>query len=461
MPSAPSKAPNQPRRNGPRPHNGPGTILATLCAALTVALSIPSAAEAMETPWPTSQAISDNGRFLAFAPPPATPVGVCIVDSGVNLNPDTESTVVFRTALSEGSPGDVSADEHGTLMAMFAAAPPNGWGMIGAAPTAVRIVSVRVAQPGETGDGLDYYPAGIRECLYYRQTYNIKVISLSLGSALPESAPEHTVDEMVTIAHNYGIDVVAAAGNDSGPLEYPAADPTVLSVGSIGSEHELCGFSSVGARLLAPGCELDAADPSTGWPTSDYSQGTSEAAAITAGVLGALRAYRPELTPEQAEQLLTSPSDGTLNVTETFQAAGLTNIIQAGTQAEPAAPLTRSPTTPEANPTPTPAAQRTAAATGPSPATRLSQPHAHLRRDGKRLLLSLTSRPAGTETQILLLGRRHGHNDLQRLRDITSSGTTIRLPAPGVLVVQVRYIDPYDTGRASAWTRIPMPSSTV
>ncbi len=102
MPSAPGKAPNQPSRNGPRPRNGPGTILAALCAALTLTLSIASAAGAMETPCPTQQAISDNGRFLAFAPPPPTPVGVCIVDSGVNFNPDTESTVVFRTALTQG-----------------------------------------------------------------------------------------------------------------------------------------------------------------------------------------------------------------------------------------------------------------------------------------------------------------------------------------------------------------------
>ncbi len=82
-------------------------------------------------------------------------------------------------------------------------------------------------------------------------------------------------------------------------------------------------------------------------------------------------------------------------------------------------------------------------------------------RRGKHLMLSLTRRPAGAETQILLLGRHHGHNDLQRLREITSSSTTIRLPAQGVLAVQVRYTDPYDTGRASAWTRITMPSSTA
>jgi subtilisin family serine protease len=374
------------------------------------------------------------------------------------LNPDTQSTVIFRTALGGGDPGDVSAQEHGTTMAMFAAAPANGWGMIGAAPAAVRIISVRVAQPAETGEGLDYYPAGIRECLHYRQTYNIKVISLSLGSAPPETTPQSTIDEQVTIAHNYGIDVVAAAGNDQGPLEYPAADPTVLSVGATGTAHELCGFSSVGARLLAPGCELDAADPNTGWPNSDYSQGTSQAAAITAAVLGALRAYRPELTPEEAEQLLTSQATGTLNVTATFQAAGLTSIIQAGTQTELPAPLRNPPATQDINPTAPPTMPPP---TGPPLTARLPRPHARLRRHGKHLLLSLTSRPVGAETQLLLLGRHHGHNELGRLRMITSSRAAIQLPAQNVLAVRVRYIDPYDTGRASAWTRLPLPSSTT
>jgi Subtilase family len=459
MPSAPGNAPNPQYEDRPRPRRRPRTILTAICAALALALAIAPATGAMETPWPTQQAISDNGRFLAFAPAPPAPVGVCIVDSGVNLNPDTEGTVVFRTALGEGRPDDVSTDEHGTLMAMFAAAPANGWGMIGAAPTAVRIVSVRVAQPGETGEGLDYYPAGIRECLHYRQTYNIKVISLSLGSALPETSPEQTVDELVTIAHNYGIDVVAAAGNDAGPLEYPAADPTVLSVGAIGSTHQLCGFSSIGARLLAPGCELDAADPLTGWPNSDYIQGTSPADATVAGVLGALRAYRPELTPEEAEQLLTSPAGGTLNVTATFQAAGLTSIIQAGTQAEPPTTPSNPPATQDTSTTSTPSAPP--AATGSPLTTRLPQPHARLRRHGKHLLLSLTSRPTGAETQIRLLGRPHRRHELKLPQEITSSRTTIQMPAQGVLAVQARYIDPYDTGRASAWIRIPVPSSTA
>jgi hypothetical protein len=428
--------------------------------SFAVGLAFAGHAVAFQTPWPTTQAVSDTGRFLAWSPPPPVPVGVCIVDSGVNLNPDTESSVVFRTALDTGAPGDVAGDEHGTLMAMFAAAPANiGWGMIGAAPNAIKIISVRVAQPRETGEGLDYFPAGITECLRYQHTYNIKVISLSLGSAPPEFSPQAALNEQITVAHNYGINVVAAAGNDSGPLEYPADDPTVLSVGAMNSAHQLCSFSSIGARLIAPGCELDAADPKTGIPNANYSQGTSQADATAAAVLGALRAYRPDLTPEQAEQLLTEPDNGILNVTATFQAAELQNIIQAGTETEP--PNTTSAPLPTSTQPASPAPSPRVAGIGPVLTVRLPRPHAHLYRRAKHLLLVLTARPAEAEAQLQLLGRTGRSRTLHHLRELTSRKNTVLLPAKGILAVRVRYIDLYDATRASAWAQLQMPSSTM
>ena len=52
----------------------------------------------------------------------------------MNLNPDTEGVVVERTALDGGSGEDVSPTLHGTVLAMMAGAPANGWGMVGTAP---------------------------------------------------------------------------------------------------------------------------------------------------------------------------------------------------------------------------------------------------------------------------------------------------------------------------------------
>lgn len=91
----------------------------------------------------------------------AQPAGLCLVDTGVNVNPDTESVVVDRTAIDGGSGNDVSPTTHGTLLAMMAGAPANGWGMVGTAPHSIQIVSVRILEPGQTTFPFGYYTDGI------------------------------------------------------------------------------------------------------------------------------------------------------------------------------------------------------------------------------------------------------------------------------------------------------------
>src|SRR5271168_5045626 len=112
----------------------------------TLALLLPAATAGAETAI-TAQAVADNGAFVPYAPAPAQLAGLCLVDTGVNLNPDTAGVVVERTALDHGSGGDVSPTPHGTVLAMMAGAPANGWGMVGTAPRAIHIVSVRILEP--------------------------------------------------------------------------------------------------------------------------------------------------------------------------------------------------------------------------------------------------------------------------------------------------------------------------
>src|SRR3954449_6740787 len=130
-------------------HKRPGSMLrhrlaaalaATSTAALT-ALASPAAAEYKTT---TSQALAAHAEWLPYAPPPPNgAAAVCLVDTGVDLNPDTASNVIARIALDGGDPSDLSDSKHGTQMAMVMGAPINDWGMVGLWP-AVRIVSVRV-----------------------------------------------------------------------------------------------------------------------------------------------------------------------------------------------------------------------------------------------------------------------------------------------------------------------------
>ncbi|HEX4838223.1 MAG TPA: S8/S53 family peptidase [Solirubrobacteraceae bacterium] len=422
-----------------------------LLAALLV-LVLPAASAHAETGI-TAQAVADNGAFLPYAPPPAQLAGLCLVDTGVDLNQDTEGVVVERTALDGGSGGDVSPTLHGTVLAMMAAA--NGWGMVGTAPHAVQIVSVRILEPTQTTFPFNAYSSGVTECLELRHKYNIRVINLSLGTSESPSAESYeALANAVERATNYGVSVVAAAGNDDGgAVEYPAAYPSVLSVGATDTQGGgFCSFSNrgEGLRLLAPGCNLDGADPVTGEPDYNYWQGTSEASAIAAVSLDALDSYQPSLSPEAGEKALAEADNGVLDIAQTFRNVGLSAIVTAGEAAEPGA-QPNSPT-----------------ASSPQPVTPLTtmtltrpfgRPQARLKRVKHRLVLALSGRPSEAQVQVRYLGHRGRSRQLRVLRTLHGVFTNLTLSSSGVIEVSVRYTDPYDVERASPWTTLRLPAS--
>jgi Subtilase family len=452
-------------------------ILVVLVAALTAATSLP--ARVLAEKEITAQATADDGAFLPFTPPPAQRAGLCLVDTGVNLNPDTETSVVDREAIDNGTPNDVSPTLHGTVLAMLAAAPINKWGTVGVAPNAIQIVSVRILDPEHTTFPFTAYAGGITRCLELRSQYNIKVINLSLGTSEQPSAQAYeSVVSDIERANDYGVAVVAAAGNDDGgPVDYPAAIPGVLSVGAIDTQTGgFCSFSNRGAGLemIAPGCDLDAADPLTGAPNYNYWQGTSEASDIDSAALAALDAYDPQLTPAEAEQDLGSADAGTLDIEGTFRAAGLAQLVKEGQAAEPKqSPTNPDPGTPLVSPPPTgnPNSTGTQLAGNipgavsdsnvpayeamPMPA-RFPRPRARLRWHGHQLHLSLTGRPPEAQSEVHLLTRSKRTHRLTLTRTLTS--TAARITAPGsVAEFALRYIDPYDTQRDGPWVTLRAP----
>ncbi len=419
-------------------------------ACLTLAL-LPAAARA-ETGI-TTQAVADNGTFLPYAPPPAQLAGLCLVDTGVNLNPDAEGVVVERTALDGSSGEDVSPTMHGTILAMMAGASANGWGMVGTAPRAIQIVSVRILEPGKTTFPFSAYATGIDACLRVGSHHDVRVINLSLGtSESPSGRDYEMLGNAVQEASNYGVAVVAAAGNDDGgAVEYPAAYPGVLSVGATDTQGGgFCSFSNrgEGLRLLAPSCNLDSADPLAGTPSYNYWQGTSEASAIAAAALDALDSYQPGLSPEAAEKDLTEASKGVLDIAQTFRNAGLGAIVTAGEAAEPGA----QPSSP-AGSSPQPV-KPLASMTHP-----FARPRVRLKRVKRRLVLAFLGRPGEAQVQVRYLGHRGRSHQLRVLRTLHGVFASLTLPTSGVLEVSVRYTDPYDVNRASPWTTLRLPAS--
>ena len=194
---------------------------------------------------------------------------------------------------------DVPEDEvgHGTHVAGVIGAagrrvPPGIGGQCLAVPMRV-LAGARSAPNGKPfGIGsLSDIDAGLKVAVD-RKT---RVVNLSLGTSAteldPQAPPPHQA--VAAYAESRQVVLVAASGNDgSGVPFYPAALPTVLAVGSVGSGGEVSEFTSFGPHVVlhAPGEEI------VGLSLHGYrrSTGTSHAAPFVSGAaaLVAARADR-------------------------------------------------------------------------------------------------------------------------------------------------------------------------
>jgi len=213
--------------------------------------------------------------------------------------------------------------------------------------------------------------AGLNWIVANKARYNIRVLNLSFG-APPESFYwDDPLNQAVMAAWRAGIVVVVAAGND-GPLpmtiDVPGNVPYVITVGALtdnytpydGTDDRLASFSSAGPtyegfvkpELVAPGGHIAASMSSSSYLAGldpDSMQlgqqlftmsGTSQAAAVTSGVVALLLQREPGLTPDEIKcRLLATArpavrSDNTLAYSVFQQGAGLINAgTAAGSQA--------------------------------------------------------------------------------------------------------------------------------
>ncbi|MDE3133136.1 MAG: S8 family serine peptidase [Acidobacteriota bacterium] len=208
-------------------------------------------------------------NLLADHRPGAQGVLIAIVDTGIAFrkwrtfkkSPDFRGSrfiapcdLVVGTIRNGGcnDPYALDREGHGTFVAgTIAEATNNNYGLTGLAYHAT-LLPVRVLDSQGNGDS-STIAAGIR----YAVVHGAKVINLSI-----EFSPGTTrgqipdVASAITFAHNRGVVVVGAAGNDEGSsLDYPAALPDVISVGATTRDRCLALYSNTGRglNLVAPG----------------------------------------------------------------------------------------------------------------------------------------------------------------------------------------------------------------
>ncbi len=111
------------------------------------------------------------------------------------------------------------------------------------------------------------------------------MISLSLGGMVISGLDAGLMalaEDMVKNARRAGMDVLAAAGNHEGAVDWPAAFGPVMAVGAATQDGRGCVFAAAGREvdLWASGCPIDVAFPDG----TCLGSGSSEATAFVAGV---------------------------------------------------------------------------------------------------------------------------------------------------------------------------------
>lgn len=360
-------------------------------AALVAATAAPSNAAAESAA--TEHAVAAGIDWIARVPEARLPSRaerpvVCLVDTGVAVTPDTPATspegpILARLSVYQDD-GTAAGTEpklmHGTMLAAAIVAPANGWGIVGVWPGA-QLVSVRASTP----DGI-YDSAAIARGMQLCQNWSLEnkrplaAVNLSLGSYGPDPAQQARMQNRVDDFNAQGVSVVAAAGNVAGRgTASPASTPNAIAVGAGTLAGGWCPTASHDSLtdVVAPGCNVTAADPITGmeglWPDG----GSSHAAAVVSAVIAALRSLRPDATRKDVETWITTSGntlDGAriLNGTAIATAAGLADLA-----------------TP-AGPTPPPAAAPAPAAAAPA----LTAPtQLKVRREGRNLVVNAGKAP--------------------------------------------------------------------
>ena len=241
-------------------------------------------------------------------------VSIAVIDQGVQYDhPDLEDAVTGSGADfvdGDDDPYPAGAGErHGTHVAGIAAgATDNDVGTAGVSNCS--LLTARALGAG--GDGS---LSNVVDAIQWAADAGADVINVSFG------APQHyeTLASACEYAIEQGALLIAAAGNEGGAVEYPAAYPDVIGVAALEGDAP-ASYSNVGSGIdiAAPGTDLLSAVP---WDGYERISGTSMAAPVVAGVAGLVLSVSPDLEPlALRDHLLATATD--LGLDETRQGAG-------------------------------------------------------------------------------------------------------------------------------------------
>jgi serine protease len=239
------------------------------------------------------------GAPLAWSVTRGAGVVVAVVDTGVAPAPDLEGRLLAGWNVLDGSADAVDDNGHGThVSGTIGENAENGLAEVGLAPE-VSILPVKVLDAGGSGTDSD-----VATGIVWAADHGARVVNLSLGGG----TSSRLLSDAVRYATAHGALIVAAAGNESGAVGYPARIATVLGVGAVDAALARAPFSNTGSGLdiVAPGVGIiqQTLGSARGSFVDASLSGTSMATPFVTAAAALVLAMKPKSTPASVARLL-------------------------------------------------------------------------------------------------------------------------------------------------------------
>jgi subtilisin family serine protease len=234
---------------------------------------------------------------------------IAIIDSGVDFDhPDLKNKIVSRGHDFANDDEDATDDNgHGTFVAGIAAADTNNDEGIAGVAWNCRILPVKVTDK----EGEAWYDDVIDGILWAADN-GAHVINLSMGG----DAPDDSLRDALRYAHEKGVVIAAAAGNDNTAVFYPAAyDAYCLAVAATDYDDARASYSCFGPEVdvAAPGDRILSLVPTWYWGPDylpyAYGYGTSASTPHVAGLAALIKGLKPWLTADEIMDVIRFSSD--------------------------------------------------------------------------------------------------------------------------------------------------------
>nr|WSW65997.1 S8 family serine peptidase [Streptomyces sp. NBC_00995] len=245
-------------------------------------------------------------------------IKVAVLDTGIDTDhPDVKDRILETRSFVPGEEVD-DKNGHGTHVASTIAGSGAASGGVnkGVAPAAGLLVGKVLSDEGSGAD------SGIIEAMEWAKAQGADVVSMSLGSSIPDDGTDPMAQAVNSLSADGGPLYVIAAGNayGSGTIGSPGSADKALTIAAVDKQDGRADFSSMGPLvrsyglkpdLSAPGVDINAAASQSAPGIEGMYQsmsGTSMATPHVAGAAAIVKERHPDWSGQRVKDALMTSS---------------------------------------------------------------------------------------------------------------------------------------------------------